>query len=172
MTLPGLPAGATDPCIHCGFCLPSCASYRVLGSEMDSPRGRIHMLKAIERGELELDATVASHFDSCLGCLACVSACPSGVRYDELIAATRPRLNAPELRSPWQRSFRSLLFQLLPYPARLRALLQPLRLYAGTPCRPSPAAAVSPACWGPSLRRWSGCCRRCNLMPFSHQLRC
>jgi glycolate oxidase iron-sulfur subunit len=124
---------ATDPCIHCGFCLPSCASYRVLGSEMDSPRGRIHMLKAIERGELALDATVAGHFDSCLGCLACVSACPSGVRYDELIAATRPRLNAPELRSPWQRSFRSLLFQLLPYPARLRALLQPLRLYAGTP---------------------------------------
>jgi glycolate oxidase iron-sulfur subunit len=124
---------ATDPCIHCGFCLPSCASYRVLGTEMDSPRGRIHMLKAIDRGELSLDATVAGHFDSCLGCLACVSACPSGVRYDELIAATRPKLNAPELRSPWQRSFRALLFQLLPYPARLRALLQPLRLYAGTP---------------------------------------
>jgi len=126
-------ANPTDPCIHCGFCLPSCASYRVLGTEMDSPRGRIHMLKAIDRGELPLDATVAGHFDSCLGCLACVSACPSGVRYDELIAATRPKLNAPELRSPWQRSFRALLFQLLPYPARLRALLQPLRLYAGTP---------------------------------------
>jgi len=125
--------GATDPCIHCGFCLPSCASYRVLGTEMDSPRGRIHMLKAIEAGELALDATVAGHFDSCLGCLACVSACPSGVRYDELIEATRPKLNAPELRSPWQRSFRALLFRLLPYPQRLRALLQPLRLYAGTP---------------------------------------
>jgi len=124
---------ATDPCIHCGFCLPSCASYRVLGTEMDSPRGRIHMLKAIEAGELSLDATVAGHFDSCLGCLACVSACPSGVRYDELIEATRPKLNAPELRSPWQNSFRALLFSLLPYPKRLRALLQPLRLYAGSP---------------------------------------
>ncbi|OUE48515.1 MAG: hypothetical protein BTM33_07985, partial [Synechococcus sp. Lanier] len=55
-----------DPCVHCGFCLPSCASYRVLGTEMDSPRGRIHSLKAIEAGELTLDATVASHFDSCL----------------------------------------------------------------------------------------------------------
>ncbi|NBW63759.1 MAG: 4Fe-4S dicluster domain-containing protein, partial [Synechococcaceae bacterium WB4_1_0192] len=119
--------------MHCGFCLPTCASFRVLGTEMDSPRGRIHTLKAIEAGELELDATVASHFDSCLGCFACVTACPSGVRYDELIEATRPQLNAPELRSPAQRAFRRLLFSLLPYPARLRAALAPLRLYAGTP---------------------------------------
>jgi len=125
-------ANATDPCVHCGFCLPTCASYRVLGTEMDSPRGRIHALKAIEAGELELDATTASHFDSCLGCFACVSACPSGVRYDELIEAARPKLNAPELRSPWQQSFRRLLFALLPYPQRLRAALTPLRLYAGT----------------------------------------
>ena len=123
----------TDPCVHCGFCLPTCASYRVLGTEMDSPRGRIHALKAIESGELALDATVASHFDSCLGCLACVTACPSGVRYDELIEATRPKLNAPELRSSGQQALRKLLFALLPYPGRLRALLTPLRLYAGTP---------------------------------------
>ena len=126
-------ANATDPCVHCGFCLPTCASYRVLGTEMDSPRGRIHALKAIEAGELELDATTASHFDSCLGCYACVSACPSGVRYDVLIEATRPKLNAPELRTPAQRAFRQLLFALLPYPGRLRAALAPLRAYAGTP---------------------------------------
>jgi glycolate oxidase iron-sulfur subunit len=119
--------------VHCGFCLPTCASYRVLGTEMDSPRGRIHALKAIAAGELELDATVASHFDSCLGCFACVSACPSGVRYDELIEATRPQLNAPELRTPAQRAFRQLLLALLPYPQRLRAVLAPLRAYAGTP---------------------------------------
>jgi glycolate oxidase iron-sulfur subunit len=124
---------ATDPCVHCGFCLPSCASYRVLGTEMDSPRGRIHALKAIEAGELTLDATVAQHFDSCLGCLACVTACPSGVRYDQLIEATRPKLNAPELRSPAAQAFRRLLFALLPYPRRLRAALTPLRAYAGTP---------------------------------------
>ena len=123
----------TDPCVHCGFCLPTCASYRVLGTEMDSPRGRIHTLKAIEAGELELDATVASHFDSCLGCFACVTACPSGVRYDQLIEATRPKLNAPQLRSPIQNAFRRLLFRVLPYPRRLRALLTPLRAYAGTP---------------------------------------
>ena len=132
-TLPGLPEGATDPCVHCGFCLPTCASYRVLGTEMDSPRGRIHTLKAIEAGELELDATVASHFDSCLGCFACVSACPSGVRYDQLIEATRPRLNTAELRSPWQQTFRQLLWPVLPYPKRLRTLLTPLRAYAGGP---------------------------------------
>ncbi len=131
--LPGLPPGAADPCVHCGFCLPTCASYRVLASEMDSPRGRIHALRAIEAGELQLDATVASHFDTCLGCYACVTACPSGVRYDQLIEATRPKLNQAELRSSWQISFRKLLLQVLPYPRRLRALLQPLRAYAGTP---------------------------------------
>ena len=129
----GLPESATDPCVHCGFCLPTCASYRVLGTEMDSPRGRIHTLKAIEAGEMELDATVASHFDSCLGCFACVSACPSGVRYDQLIEATRPKLNTAELRSPWQHTFRQLLLAVLPYPKRLRTLLAPLRAYAGGP---------------------------------------
>ena len=127
------PAPSTDPCVHCGFCLPSCASYLALGSEMDSPRGRIHALKAIEAGNLTFDATVARHFDSCLGCLACVSACPSGVRYDALIEATRPKLNAPDLRSPAQQAFRSLLFAVLPYPRRLRSLLRPLLIYGGTP---------------------------------------
>lgn len=124
---------ATDPCVHCGFCLPSCASYRVLGTEMDSPRGRIHSLKAIEAGELTLDATVASHFDSCLGCFACVTACPAGVRYDQLLEQVRPQLNNPSLRTPWQRQLRRLLLALLPYPQRLRALMLPLQAYAGTP---------------------------------------
>ena len=142
---------ATDPCVHCGFCLPSCASYLALGTEMDSPRGRIHALKAIEAGELSLDATVASHFDSCLGCLACVSACPSGVRYDQLIEATRPQLNAPELRSPAQRALRRLLFALLPYPGRLRAVLAPLRAYAGTPLQGLARRAGLTKLLGPQL---------------------
>ncbi|MFN9618962.1 MAG: (Fe-S)-binding protein [Synechococcaceae cyanobacterium] len=142
---------AADPCVHCGFCLPTCASYQVLASEMDSPRGRIHTLKAIEAGELTLDATVASHFDSCLGCFACVTACPSGVRYDELLEATRPKLNAPELRSPAQRAFRSLLFALLPYPERLRALLQPLRAYAGTPLQDLARRSGLTRLFGPQL---------------------
>ncbi|MGB5133809.1 MAG: (Fe-S)-binding protein [Prochlorococcaceae cyanobacterium] len=150
---PGLPAAgsATDPCVHCGFCLPTCASYRVLGTEMDSPRGRIHALKAIAAGELQLDATLAGHFDSCLGCLACVSACPSGVRYDELIEATRPKLNAPELRTPAQRAFRRLLFALLPYPQRLRAVLTPLRAYAGTPLQRLARRSGLTGLFGPQL---------------------
>ena len=131
--LSSLPAGAADPCVHCGFCLPTCASYRVLGSEMDSPRGRIHILKAIENGELEIDATVTGHFDTCLGCFACVSACPSGVRYDQLIEATRPKLNQTGLRAPCQNLFRQLLLLILPYPQRLRTVLQSLRIYAGSP---------------------------------------
>jgi glycolate oxidase iron-sulfur subunit len=142
---------ATDPCVHCGFCLPTCASYRVLGTEMDSPRGRIHTLKALEAGELELDATVASHFDSCLGCFACVTACPSGVRYDTLIEATRPKLNAAELRTPAQKAFRRLLFALLPYPQRLRALLQPLRAYAGTPLQAFARRSGLPRLLGPQI---------------------
>ncbi len=143
MTLPGTASAATnpaatdpaatDPCVHCGFCLPTCASYLALGTEMDSPRGRIHALKAIEAGDLTLDATVTSHFDSCLGCLACVTACPSGVRYDDLIEATRPKLNNAELRTPVQRAWRRLLFALLPYPNRLRTALQAVRGYAGSP---------------------------------------
>ena len=149
--LPGLPAGAADPCVHCGFCLPTCASYRVLASEMDSPRGRIHALRAIEAGELELDATVASHFDTCLGCYACVSACPSGVRYDQLIEATRPKLNQLQHRSSWQISFRQLLLQVLPYPRRLRALLQPLRAYAGTPLQALARRAGLTRLFGPEI---------------------
>ena len=130
MTTPFI--SSTDPCVHCGFCLPTCASYRVLGNEMDSPRGRIHALKAIERGEISLDATVASHFETCLGCLACVTACPSGVRYDELIEAIRPKLNSPGLRTPRERALRKVLLALLPYPGRLRAALSPFRSYAGS----------------------------------------
>jgi glycolate oxidase iron-sulfur subunit len=150
-TAPAFPLQAADPCVHCGFCLPTCASYRVLGTEMDSPRGRIHTLRALEAGELELDATVASHFDSCLGCFACVTACPSGVRYDQLIEATRPRLNTPALRSPAQRALRSLLFALLPYPRRLRAMLAPLRAYAGTPLQRLARSSGLTRLFGPEL---------------------
>ena len=146
---PSIPA--TDPCVHCGFCLPTCASYRVLGTEMDSPRGRIHTLKAMAAGELSLDASVASHFDSCLGCFACVSACPAGVRYDELIETVRPQLKRAELRSPWQRQLRKLLLNLLPYPGRLRALLQPFRLYAGQSIQRLARASGLTRLFGPEL---------------------
>ncbi|MEM9483036.1 MAG: 4Fe-4S dicluster domain-containing protein, partial [Cyanobacteria bacterium P01_F01_bin.116] len=74
-----------NACVHCGFCLTTCPSYRVIGKENDSPRGRIYLMDAINQGEVPLTDAAVSHFESCLGCLACTTACPSGVQYDRLI---------------------------------------------------------------------------------------
>ncbi|MGK7888118.1 MAG: (Fe-S)-binding protein [Leptolyngbyaceae cyanobacterium] len=118
-----------DACVHCGFCLVTCPSYRVLGTEMDSPRGRIYLMDGIQTQQIPLNQTTAQHFDSCLGCLACTTACPSGVPYDQLIAATRPQVERNQPRTLGDRLFRQLLFSLFPYPNRLRWLLVPLFLY-------------------------------------------
>ena len=118
-----------DSCVHCGFCLSTCPSYRVIGKEMDSPRGRIYLMDAINQGEATIDTTTAQHFDSCLGCLACVTTCPSGVKYDQLIAATRPQIERNLTRSLPDRLIRTLIFNLFPYPNRLRHLLPPLWFY-------------------------------------------
>jgi glycolate oxidase iron-sulfur subunit len=112
-----------DICVHCGFCLATCPSYRVIGKEMDSPRGRIYLMNAINQGEAALDEVTTQHFDSCLGCLACVTTCPSGVQYDQLIAATRPQVERNQPRSLSDRLIRTLIFNLFPYPNRLRSLL-------------------------------------------------
>ncbi|HEV3155951.1 MAG TPA: heterodisulfide reductase-related iron-sulfur binding cluster [Candidatus Baltobacteraceae bacterium] len=109
-------------CVHCGFCLPACPTYRSWGNEADSPRGRIDLIKGVEEGSLLLDAATARHFDACLGCMACVSACPSGVRYDTLIERTRARVESEVGRSIGDRLFRSLIFSIFPYPKRLRAV--------------------------------------------------
>jgi glycolate oxidase iron-sulfur subunit len=119
-----------DDCVHCGFCLPACPTYVSWGEEMDSPRGRIDLMKGVEEGALILDATVGAHFDACLCCMACVTACPSGVRYDLLIEATRAKLETSVRRTPLDAAFRRLIFALFPYPERLRALALPLALYA------------------------------------------
>ena len=118
-----------DACVHCGFCLSTCPSYRVIGKEMDSPRGRIYLMDAINQKEATIDATTTQHFDSCLGCLACVTTCPSGVQYDRLLAATRPQVERNQTRSLPDRLIRTLIFNLFPYPNRLRNFLPPLWLY-------------------------------------------
>jgi glycolate oxidase iron-sulfur subunit len=118
-----------DTCVHCGFCLSTCPSYRVIGKEMDSPRGRIYLMDAINNGEATIDVATSQHFDSCLGCLACVTTCPSGVQYDKLIAATRPQVERNQPRNLPDRLIRTLIFNLFPYPNRLRNLLPPLWLY-------------------------------------------
>lgn len=118
-----------DACVHCGFCLSTCPSYRVLGKEMDSPRGRIYLMDAINEGEIALNTATTEHFDTCLGCLACVTTCPSGVQYDKLIAATRHQVERNYPRSLPDKLFRQLIFSLFPYPRLLRVLLVPLLIY-------------------------------------------
>jgi len=118
-----------DTCVHCGFCLSTCPSYRVLGKEMDSPRGRIYLMDAINEGEIPLNIATVQHFDTCLGCLACVTTCPSGVQYDKLISATRPQIERNYSRSLPDKLYRKLIFSLFPYPNRLRPLLAVLLVY-------------------------------------------
>jgi Fe-S oxidoreductase len=72
-------------CVHCGFCLPTCPTYALWHEEMDSPRGRIYLMAGLVDGSISLTDTVVEHFDRCLGCMACVTSCPSGVQYDRLI---------------------------------------------------------------------------------------
>lgn len=109
-----------DDCVHCGFCLPACPTWHSWSEEMDSPRGRIDLMRGLAEGKLEWTDTVARHFDRCLGCLGCVTACPSGVRYDVLIEETRAAREKARPRSVADRIFREALFAVLPYPARLR----------------------------------------------------
>jgi len=118
-----------DDCVHCGFCLPTCPTYVLWGQEADSPRGRIYLMKAGLDGRAEWDAAYQRHFDTCLGCMACVTACPSGVQYDRLIEATRPQVERHGQRPIGERLFRALIFNLFPRPDRLRAMRAPLTLY-------------------------------------------
>ncbi|ELS33747.1 MULTISPECIES: (Fe-S)-binding protein [Pseudanabaena] len=118
-----------DACVHCGFCLSTCPSYRVIGKETDSPRGRIYLMDGINEGEIPLSPAIAQHFDSCLGCLACVTTCPSGVEYDQLIEATRAQTERNHRRSLPEQLLRKFIFATFPYPKRLRVLLAPLLAY-------------------------------------------
>jgi glycolate oxidase iron-sulfur subunit len=118
-----------DKCVHCGFCLPVCPTYVLWNQEMDSPRGRIYLMKMVADGAATINETWVSHFDACLGCMACVTACPSGVEYGKLIEATRAQIERRYTRPAPEKRFRRLLFSIFPRPDRLRALLLPLRLY-------------------------------------------
>ncbi|MDQ4025878.1 MAG: heterodisulfide reductase-related iron-sulfur binding cluster [Actinomycetota bacterium] len=119
-----------DDCVHCGFCLPACPTYNLWGEEMDSPRGRIYLMKEGLEGE-PMSASMVQHIDACLGCMACVPACPSGVQYDKLIEATRQQVErrGAEHRSRTERLTRAVIFALFPRPERLRLLRGPLALY-------------------------------------------
>ncbi len=122
-------------CVHCGFCLQACPTYQSWKNEADSPRGRIDLMRGVVEGTLALDAQVVPHFDRCLGCMACMTACPSGVEYDRLIETTRGMIENQYRRPLWQRLFRSMIFALFPYPKRMRALAPLLNVVARTPLR-------------------------------------
>ncbi|HWT78782.1 MAG TPA: heterodisulfide reductase-related iron-sulfur binding cluster [Candidatus Methylomirabilis sp.] len=116
-------------CVHCGFCLPTCPTYLVLGNEMDSPRGRIYLMRAAAEGRVGIGETFVKHMNMCLVCRACETACPSGVQFGQLMESARgqARRKYPEALS--DRLFRSLILETFTSPERLRLLLAPLRLY-------------------------------------------
>ncbi len=115
-------------CVHCGICLPQCPTYRVLGEEMDSPRGRIYLMRAAAEGRVGLSRTFQRHLDLCLGCRACETACPSGVRFGSLLEATRAELRraGPPTK---HRLLQAFVFSVFPEPARLGAALALFKLY-------------------------------------------
>ncbi len=130
MSLPDFPSPRLiDQCVHCGFCLPTCPTYVQWGEEMDSPRGRIYLMKAVSEQRMEVDAAYVQHFDACLGCVGCVTACPSGVQYGTLIEQARAQIERVYVRSPLDRLFRAALLSLLPYRSRMRVALFPLLLF-------------------------------------------
>jgi glycolate oxidase iron-sulfur subunit len=138
-----------DDCVHCGFCLDACPTYALWGQEADSPRGRIVLIDEAMRSDEPLSDELVAHLDSCLGCFACVPACPSGVRYDRLLERVRPQIERNHERPAGERALRLLLFETLPHPQRLRALVPLLaagrRLGERLPGRLSVLAKLAPA---------------------------
>lgn len=118
-----------DDCVHCGFCLPACPTYALWGEEMDSPRGRIYMIKKAASGDSPLDDCFREHMDNCLGCMACMTACPSGVQYDKLIEPTRAQIERHVERTWSESILRKIIFATFPHPGRLRVLALPLLMY-------------------------------------------
>ena len=188
-------ARAVETCVHCGFCLPACPTYRVLGEEMDSPRGRIVLMKEVLEGDLPLGDALP-HIDRCLGCLACVTACPSGVQVRRVARAVPGAGRADGARSLLERLRRRFLLRTLESPAlfrisaRLGRVARPRRALLPTPLRtmlallpdrlprrgasagnrrqPAARAARASRCWRAACSRCStrtSTTRRCACWP-------
>ena len=110
-------------CVHCGFCTATCPTYQLLGDELDSPRGRIYLIKdMLEQGRAADEKTVR-HIDRCLSCLACMTTCPSGVHYMHLIDHARVHVEKTYKRPLMDRLLRAVLARVIPYPGRFRLAL-------------------------------------------------
>jgi glycolate oxidase iron-sulfur subunit len=123
-------------CVHCGLCLEACPTYALTRAEMDSPRGRIYLMKGLAEGRMTLDDDVVRHLDLCLGCRGCETACPSGVHYGRLLERARDYVERNHRRRPGDRLRHAAMRFIFPYPARLRAMLLPLRLTERLGLRP------------------------------------
>src|SRR5437762_4819291 len=120
LTLHGLSVEGVNQCVHCGLCLASCPTFAELGTEMDSPRGRIFLIKSLAEERIALTDSVASHLSLCLDCRACETVCPAGVPYGRLIEAAKAEMERVRPGSPLRRLFRGLNFcLLLPHPRSL-----------------------------------------------------
>jgi len=149
-----------DACTHCGFCLPTCPTYGPLWQrEADSPRGRIWLMRGLADGTMTVNETVVTHIDRCLGCMACMTACPSGVRYDLLLEQARETVEEGYDREPADWLVRRLVFGVFPHPRRLRAALAvtPPRWLVPPALRPmvdlappwpTSSGTVPEHCWG------------------------
>ncbi|MGD0120900.1 MAG: 4Fe-4S dicluster domain-containing protein, partial [Candidatus Binatus sp.] len=129
-------------CVHCGLCAEACPTYIVTRCEMDSPRGRIYLMKSLADGQVELDDDAARHLDLCLGCRGCETACPSGVHYGRLIEGARSFVERNRRRSFVDRLRRRAIGAIFPYPNRLRALLLPLKVIDRFGLRPALRAVM------------------------------
>jgi glycolate oxidase iron-sulfur subunit len=136
-------------CVHCGLCLESCPTYVLTRAEMDSPRGRIYLMKALAQGSIDLDADAVRHLDLCLECRGCESACPSGVKYGRLVEKARVYVEHNWQRPLGERLRNRVIGAIFPYPNRLRVVLAPLKLIEWLGLRPL-VERYSPA----ALRNW------------------
>jgi len=155
LALHGLGVEGVDRCVHCGLCLPYCPTFSELGTEMDSPRGRILLVKSLAEGRIGLTDSTVAHLDLCLGCRACETVCPSGVPYGQLIEAARAEIERQRPGGPLRRLFRWVNFSLLlAHPRLLRLAAAGLRFYQASGLRrvlrASGALRLLPA----PLRHW------------------
>jgi len=132
-------------CVHCGLCLDACPTYLQLGTETDSPRGRIHLISAVADGSLPLSPTLVRHLDLCLGCRACETACPSGVRYGRILEGARAEIESKGVRRPLDRWRRRVLLEIFPHPRRMRALMRIVRALRAAGIWRAVEAVLAPA---------------------------